>query len=192
MKRELRQAVELYESFREKRPQKLGRATFKLPKVVAVIGHVEGIDYRTTHGKKVTLYHHDFEPGSRPLLCVSSDGRQLMLLGGRYRFTDRGIVDHDHKGNERPDPKHGRYVNPKLTLRTAQAELRAIGLTLTKRDDEYVVKFAGKGEDDPRTYFTDDLSDAVVTGRLMATQDPAHRKIVSTAVEHFNEDESAA
>lgn len=113
MKRELRQAVALYESFREARPRKLGKVRFDVPKVVAVIGHVEGIDYRTTHGKKVTLYHHDFAPGSRPLLCTSSDGKQLLLLGGRYHFTERGIVDKDHKGDERPDPKHGRYVNPR-------------------------------------------------------------------------------
>lgn len=113
MKREIRQAVALYESFREKTPRKLNTVTMKVPKVVAVIGHVEGLDYRTTHGKKVTLYHHDFVPGSRPLLCVSANGEQLLLLGGRYKFTERGIVDRDHKGDERADPKHGKFINPR-------------------------------------------------------------------------------
>jgi hypothetical protein len=113
MKKQLSQAVELYESFREAKPRKLARMNVKIPRVVACMGHVEGIDYRTTHGKKVTLYRHKFAAGSRPLLCVSSDGRQLMLLGGLYQWTDRGIVDRDARGRERPDPKHGKRINPR-------------------------------------------------------------------------------
>jgi hypothetical protein len=77
------------------------------------MGHVEGIDYRTTHAGKVTLYRHKFTKGSRPLLCVSGDGRQLMLLGGRYEWTDRGIQDEDASGRLIGNPKHGRSINPK-------------------------------------------------------------------------------
>ena len=110
-RQQLAQAVTLYESFREKRPRKLAHVKFKLPKVVANMGYVEYIGYRTLHGKKTTLYEHPFAIGSRPILAVSSDGRQLMLLGGLYKFTDRGIVDRDAKGRERPDPKHGRTLN---------------------------------------------------------------------------------
>ena len=110
MKRAIAQAVALYESFREKRPKRLSVVQFKVPEAVAVIGHVEGIDYRTTHGTKLTLYHHDFEPGSRPLLCVSGDGRQLMLLGGRYQFTEQGIVDNDPSGRLITNPEHGKTI----------------------------------------------------------------------------------
>lgn len=110
-RRRLRAAVELYRSFREREPTKVGRVTFDCPDVVAVIGHVEAIEYRTTHGRKTTLYRHPFARGSRPLLVVGSDGRQLLLLGGRYRFTDRGIVDHDHRGREIDSPQHGADVD---------------------------------------------------------------------------------
>lgn len=106
-------AVKLYESFRERKPRRIGHASFKVPAAVACMGYVEGIDYRTTHGKKVTLYHHDFAPGSRPLLAVSSDGKQLLLLGGRYQFTERGIVDKDAKGREVENAGHGKTINPR-------------------------------------------------------------------------------
>lgn len=108
LKKAIGAAVALYESFREARPRKIGAVKFAVPQAVAVIGYVEGIDYKTTHGKKVTLYHHDFAPGSRPLLTVSADGKQLLLLGGRYQFTERGIVDRDHRGREIENPAHGK------------------------------------------------------------------------------------
>lgn len=115
MNRDIKRAIALYESFREKRPKKISSVSVRVPHAVAVIGHVDTIDYTTTHGEKVTSYRHPFAPGSRPLLCVSGDGRQLMLLGGRYKFTERGIVDRDHKGREVESPAHGKALkgNPK-------------------------------------------------------------------------------
>jgi hypothetical protein len=109
-KRDLHAAVALYESFREKKPKRLKVVNVDIPTVVACIGHVEAIDYRTTHGSKLTLYRHDFVAGSRPLLCVSSDGKSLLLLGGRYQFTERGIVDKDASGKEVKNKKHGRRI----------------------------------------------------------------------------------
>ena len=105
--RQLKQAVALYTSFREKKPRKLKVVTVDIPQVVAVIGYLEYVGYRTTHGNEVQPYHHPFAEGSRPLLCVSSDGRQLVLLGGRYKFTERGIVDRDAKGREIENADHG-------------------------------------------------------------------------------------
>lgn len=117
-KRQLRQAVALYESFREKKPRKVATVKVSVPAVVACMGHVEFIGYRTTHGKKLTLYKHDFAPGSRPLLCVSADGRQLMLLGGRYKWTDRGIVDRDAKDREIENESHGEPITDPWDERT--------------------------------------------------------------------------
>ncbi len=49
---------------------------------------------RTTRsGGKIEKYVHEFKAQDRPMLVVSPDGRQLMLIGGRFRFTERGIVD---------------------------------------------------------------------------------------------------
>jgi len=103
--------VNLYESFREKKPRKAAVVKYNTPEVAACIGYVEYIGYRTTHGKEVKLYQHDFAPGSRPLLAVSPDGRQLLLLGGRYKFTDRGIVDRDAKGREIENTAHGHEID---------------------------------------------------------------------------------
>jgi hypothetical protein len=107
-KRLIAQAVTLYRSFREKIPKKLITVRFKVPRVVACMGYVEGIDYVTTHGNKVTHYHHDFEPGSRPLLCVSADGRQIILIGGHYEWDERGIVDKDSEGQDIIPANHRR------------------------------------------------------------------------------------
>lgn len=104
-------AIDLYKSFREKLPRRIMAVRMRIPKAVAVIGHLEAVDYVTTHGNKATLYRHTFAPGSRPLLCASSDGKQLLLLGGRFKFTDRGIVDRDHKGREIDEPRHGEDIS---------------------------------------------------------------------------------
>lgn len=107
MKKQIKAAVALFESFRERKPRHIRTVNFDVPEAVAVIGFVEAIDYKTTHGNEPTLYRHKFAAGSRPLLCASSDGKQLLLLGGAYHFTERGIVDIDRQGVERPDPTHG-------------------------------------------------------------------------------------
>lgn len=72
-----------------------------------VMGQVEFIGYRTTHGSTLVLYKHDFAPGSRPQLAAGPKRNQLFLVGGRYRVTDRGIVDLDAKNREIDDPAHG-------------------------------------------------------------------------------------
>lgn len=54
-----------------------------------------------------------------------------------------------------------------LTLRNAQAEVRAMGLQLISNPEfnEYIVRIPGRPQAD---YFTDDLKDAVDTARAMA------------------------
>jgi hypothetical protein len=62
-----------------------------------VIGELDLIGYRTKRvgiaGDTLLRYAHDFSKGSRPLLAVSSDGKQLHIVGGRYEFTEAGIED---------------------------------------------------------------------------------------------------
>lgn len=65
----------------------------EIPDVVAVIGELESVIYSTVRDGVSERYIHDFRKSSRPLLCVTPDGAQLLLIGGRYEFTDRGIVD---------------------------------------------------------------------------------------------------
>lgn len=62
-----------------------------------VIGELDLLGYRTKRvgigGGKLVRYAHDFSKGSRPLLAVSKDGKQLHIVGGQYEFTDAGIED---------------------------------------------------------------------------------------------------
>lgn len=64
-----------------------------LPKAVAVIGQLDGVLYTTIRDGAVEKYVHTFAQRSKPLLCVSPDGTRLFVVGGRYRFGSRGIVD---------------------------------------------------------------------------------------------------
>lgn len=105
--RDRRKAIKIYRDFREKNPKVITVFEVDVPSAVACIGHVESFDYRTTHGKKLALYRHDFAAGSRPLFCVAADGRSIWLLGGRFKFTERGIVDRDAKGREIENVAHG-------------------------------------------------------------------------------------
>lgn len=62
-----------------------------------VIGELDEIGYRAARegieGGRLTRYRHSFKKGSRPLLAVSTDGKQLHVVGGQYEFTDAGIED---------------------------------------------------------------------------------------------------
>lgn len=62
-----------------------------------VIGELDLIGYRTKRdgieGDQLLRYAHDFARGSRPLLAVSKDGKQLHIVGGQYEFTEAGIED---------------------------------------------------------------------------------------------------
>lgn len=183
LKKHIGKAVALFESFREAKPRRIGVVKLAVPPAVAVMGYVEGIDYRTTHGGKVTLYHHDFEPGSRPLLAVSPDGRQLLLLGGRYEWTEQGIVDKDARGNLITNPQHGRNINPSGRLKQVEVfkQIRSLGLTV-KRDEagefRVTVKSGDAELDEAIAYYTDDLGDALSTAGDIARRwadDPRNR-----------------
>ena len=95
---EVQRAADLYERFSGHDPEELGRVKVQpLPKVAAVIGHCDGVLYTTVRDGVKERYIHEFAKKDRPLLCVSPDGRQILLIGGRYRFTEAGIVDASDK-----------------------------------------------------------------------------------------------
>ena len=65
----------------------------KLTELV-VIGECTGILYDTIRDGELEKYIHQFKrKNSRPLFCITPDGNQIVLLGGAYKFTDRGIID---------------------------------------------------------------------------------------------------
>lgn len=69
--------------------------TVKLPDIRAAmaIGTCDGVLYTTVRDGKTESYIHEFRSRSRPVLAVSADGKNLLILGGRYQFLDTGIND---------------------------------------------------------------------------------------------------
>jgi hypothetical protein len=92
-----RRAALIYERFTGHYADEAQRVNFKVPRAVAEIGTCDGILYTTVRDGKTEHYKHEFAATDKPLMCVSEDGRQLLLIGGRYKFTARGIVDTSDK-----------------------------------------------------------------------------------------------
>lgn len=109
-KKEFRDAFKLHTDFREAPVTRAMKTRIVVPKALTVMGHLEFVGYRTTHGRKAQTYKHTFAPGSRPLLCAGPRRNQLFLVGGRYHVTDRGIVDLDAHGHE-IDDAHGEILD---------------------------------------------------------------------------------
>lgn len=55
------------------------------------LGDLEGVIYETTRDGRREKYLHKFRGNDRPALAVTFDGQQLVILGGGYQVTDRGI-----------------------------------------------------------------------------------------------------
>ena len=64
------------------------------PDVGIKVGEVEGILYNTIRDGRFERYIHEFKKSARPIFIVSHDGKFLGLIGGKFDFTERGIVDH--------------------------------------------------------------------------------------------------
>lgn len=58
-----------------------------------IVGELDLVGYRAKRDGKVERYGHHFKKNSRPLLAVTSDGKQLHIVGGQYEFTEAGIED---------------------------------------------------------------------------------------------------
>lgn len=64
-----------------------------LPEVLWVQGRVTNIVYETWRDGEIVFFDHEFKEKSAPDIAVSDDGRQIVLIGGSYEVTDRGIED---------------------------------------------------------------------------------------------------
>lgn len=75
-----------------------------------------------------------------------------------------------------------------MTIKQATFELRQVGVTLRKKDGEYRVNV--KGASELHAYYTDDLADAVATGKrfTLRTSDalPGTAKTAQTFVDRIN------
>lgn len=93
-RRDLHKGAALYEDFTGHDAEEMGMFDLgPIPKVAVVVGELEAVIYNTVRDGKHERYIHKFKARARPMFAVSPDGRQLLLLGGDYDFTERGIVD---------------------------------------------------------------------------------------------------
>jgi hypothetical protein len=79
-----------------------------LPREVYVIGPCDAIAYTTLRDGKTQSFIHEFAPKDRPLLAINEAGTQMLLVGGAYDFTPRGIVDRSDAKTRR-EIKRGIY-----------------------------------------------------------------------------------
>lgn len=85
------QAVRLFVSFFERQPKKGEIVNVRAQsETCIVVGQLDGLIYRVDFQEEPFI--HRFKKSDRPLLAVSSDGRQAFILMGGYRFSDRGFV----------------------------------------------------------------------------------------------------
>lgn len=108
--KDFRGAFKLHRQFRESTPTKARVIPYEVPKALMILGTLESVCYRTTHNGKAASYRHEFASGSRPFLAAGPKKGQLFIVGGRYRVTERGIVDLNARGREIDDADHGATI----------------------------------------------------------------------------------
>ena len=89
----IKEAADLYRDFTGHEPDYYEKLQINWPKTALRVGECDGILYTTIRDGVTESYVHKFKKSARPILVASSDGAQLALIGGDFRFTDRGIVD---------------------------------------------------------------------------------------------------
>jgi hypothetical protein len=89
----MKEAIERYKEFTGMEPEFYDAWQVNHPEVGFVVGTLDAVLYTTVRDGITESYQHKFKKNSQPLLCSTHDGKQLVIVGGRYRFTNRGIVD---------------------------------------------------------------------------------------------------
>lgn len=87
------QSADLYESFTGHKAEELIKYNVKWPTHGLKVGKVDGILYTTVRDGVQEHYIHKFKKSARPDFGVSHDGKMLLPIGGKFTFTERGIVD---------------------------------------------------------------------------------------------------
>lgn len=86
-------AAALFSRFHRLRPDRVLRMRYRrvMPRVLVQLGRLRGVIYsaqKDCRGRPKTYIHFMERP---PLLACDTRGRQMYILGGRYRVTSRGI-----------------------------------------------------------------------------------------------------
>jgi hypothetical protein len=122
----IHRAAQLYEDFTGEPARHVRQVRTRDHDTVLAVGPAEAVAYNAVRDGKRASFIHEFRKGSRPLLAVSHDGSQLYLLGGAYRFTDRGIEDRKRMAQiavVNPSPRR-RAKGSKMARRTGRRRHR--------------------------------------------------------------------
>lgn len=90
----LENAAGLYEDFTGHKADHYDEYNIDWPTVALTVGKCDGVLYETVRDGITEHYIHKFKKSARPVLAASHDGKALALIGGKFAFTERGIVDH--------------------------------------------------------------------------------------------------
>jgi hypothetical protein len=125
----IERAAQLFEDFTGHQARRVRHVKTRDHDTVLAVGPAEAVAYNAVRDGKRESYIHEFRKGSRPLLAVSDDGSQLYLLGGAYRFTDRGIEDRRkmaHIAVVNPSRRKGRKMSRRGRTAKQQAATRKL------------------------------------------------------------------
>ncbi len=89
---EIEKAISLFRRFQYRAPRRgeiVSVGGLVKPSVALVVGTAISIGYKALGDGKD--YYHEFE-GALPRVLVNAAGDQIYLLGGEYRFTERGFI----------------------------------------------------------------------------------------------------
>src|SRR5258708_38336008 len=91
---DVNKGLKLYEKFTG-RPADRKRMIRRpeLPDALVCIGDISVIQYVAERDGETFEFRHPFRARSRPLLCVTPDGKLVLALGGAWTFTEDGFVD---------------------------------------------------------------------------------------------------
>lgn len=91
------QASRAYEDFSGHKATKAIKVVIELPESAVQIGKLVGVAYEATRDGVTERYFHEFKKSSQPVLgiaCKSPGSKaQIVIVGGKYTFTDHGIED---------------------------------------------------------------------------------------------------
>lgn len=84
--------VKLFRAFQGRDPigKELSILDCEKARAIVQVGVLDGVIYTALGDRQ--RYIHQFTKSHRPLLYVTADGAQAIILGGGYRFTERGFV----------------------------------------------------------------------------------------------------
>lgn len=87
------EAARRLEAFTGHQARRVVLARQKTVRVGFAMGELVGVAYAAKRDGKTDTYFHKFKKDSRPSLVAAHDGSSLVISGGRYHVTDRGIED---------------------------------------------------------------------------------------------------